>query len=318
MSPQRRTGALVALLLAAAVGGTAALRARHRAPREGPAHVAPAPVRGVLPRDALAWVPAQTRLLVVADLDALRRAPATAPWFSMREGSCEAALARRVRTVALVVPSLRASDFAFVAAGDLSPQDLDRCAPGSEPVEREGHTLRVLQRRDGGAPRGSVVWTPAGVVLVGSAPLVESMLTRGFDAMHGDAAPLSIDPLRRHVHEGAALWALTGPAEEALPDDPLRAVLGAAASVRAGDGLSLDATLRCDDSAHAQPVADAVSRLRTQALATLTAAPLRRVLDGARIETDGPSVRVEATIDGNGVEALTTALRELAAAAAGR
>ncbi len=85
------------------------------------------------------------------------------------------------------MPRLPPDDFAFVAAGDLSPADLARCARGAEAVTREGFSLSVVRsRRDGGAG-GLLAWTPQGVVLVGGAAVVEAMLDRAIDVSRGRA-----------------------------------------------------------------------------------------------------------------------------------
>lgn len=306
MTSQQRIGAVVAITLAAAAGAVLALRPRPAARRAEAPVTAPqtAPAPGALPRDPLAYVPASTRILAVADLDALRRAPVTRRWSATNPSSasarCQAAIAQRVHTVVLAVPRLPVDDFAFVASGDVTPADLEACAPGAEPVVREGVRLLVVRslRGDAGAGGGTLVWTPSGVMLVGSRAMVDAMLERGFDAKRGVAAPLALEPLRRHLREGAAAWALALPSGDRAPaDDALGSVTGGALSAAAADALTLDARLLCDDGAHARRVADALGRAREGALAELTAAPLRDLVLRARVEPDGATVRARATVD---------------------
>ncbi len=227
----RRAGVLALVLLAAVAGAILALRR----PRRAALPATPAARAGELPRDPLAYIPVSARTLVVVDLERLRAAPATRGWFAPEPGaepSCQEAIARRVRTVALVVPRLPPDDFAFVAAGDLSPADLARCARGAEAVTREGFTLSVVRsRRDGGAG-GLLAWTPQGVVLVGGAAVVEAMLDRAIDVSRGRAPRPVLDALRPLVAPAAALWALHLADRDAPPDDPLAAVSAGALSVR--------------------------------------------------------------------------------------
>jgi hypothetical protein len=299
----RRAGVVVLVLLAAAAGATFALRRPPPGTTLTPAVTRP----GELPRDPLAYVPASARTLVVADLRRLREAPATRGWFAPEPGAeptCQEAIARRVHTVALVVPRLPADEFAFVAAGDLTPSDLARCARGAEEITRDGFTLSVVRsRRDGGAS-GLLAWTPQGVVLVGAAAVVESLLDRGIDAARGHAARPVLDGLRPLVSSDAALWGLHLADREAPPDDPLATVSAGALSVTVTDALRADATLRCDDRAHASRLLEHLERLRGAMAPELTQPALRTMLEGARAELDGADVRVHTALDGDGVRAI--------------
>jgi len=312
----RRVGVIVLVLLAAAAGAILALR---RPPRAGTVS-ASAPRPGELPRDPLAYVPASARTLVVADLARLRSAPATRGWFAEAGGapSCQEAIARRVRTVALVIPRLPPDDFAFVAAGDLSPADLARCAPGAEPVTREGFTLTAVRsRRDGGGVGGVVAWTPQGVVLVGSSTVVDAMLDRAIDVARGHASQPALDPLRPLVAPEAAVWALHLADGNAPPNDPLAAVSAGALSVTVSDAVRADATLRCDDGAHARRLEETLGRVRNEAARELTDAHLRAALEGAAVSTEGADVRVRAALSAEVTAAVGEAVSGLARRAAG-
>lgn len=306
----RRVGAVVLLVLAALAG---VLLTRPRRPRTAPS--APAVTRpGELPRDPLAYVPASARTLVVADLRRLREAPATRAWFAPAPDgapSCREAIARRVHTVAMVIPRLPPDDFAFVAAGDLSPADLARCEPGAEAVVRDGFTLSVVRSRRDGGGSGLIAWTPQGVVLVGAAAVVEAMLDRGIDAARGRAARPVLDALRPLVAPEAAVWALHLADRDAPPDDPLATVSAGAASVTVTDVVRADATLRCDDAAHAERLLGFLERARRGMAPELTQPALRALVEGARVEVEGVDVRVRATLDGEGARAAGAAVTAL-------
>jgi hypothetical protein len=312
----QRAGLVSAALLTLSLGAAVALR-RRSSTSESTA-LAPTEVRetpGELPRDPLAWVPASARALIAADLPSLRRAQATRRWFAEEPADthCAARLARRVNTVVLVIPRA-VDDFAFVAAGDVRASDLARCVPEAEAVQREGVTLRVLRatRNDGGLPTSTLAWTPSGVVVIGSPALVERMLDRGFDAMHGVAAPLAMAPLRQHLRQGAALWAMALPGEAGAPGDPLSSVQASVLSAQVSDVLTLDGVLLCDDSTHARRAVDALSQLRDQATRELTSAPVRALLEDARASTDGARVTVQASLDAPSFVALLSGFDALA------
>ncbi|MFO0608292.1 MAG: hypothetical protein U0324_34315 [Polyangiales bacterium] len=312
----RRVGVIVMVLFAAAAGAILALR---RPPHASSGNPPPAPRPGELPRDPFAYVPASARTLVVADLARLRSAPATRGWFAEAGGapSCQEAIARRVRTVALVIPRLPPDDFAFVAAGDLSPADLARCAPGAEPVTREGFTLTAVRsRRDGGAG-GVVAWTPQGVVLVGAAAVVDAMLDRAIDVARGHASQPALDPLRPLVAPEAAVWALHLADGNAPPNDPLAAVSAGALSVTVSDAIRADATLRCDDGAHARRLEEALGRMRSEAVRELTEPHFRAAVEGAAVSVEGADVRVRAALSAEVTAAVGEAVSGLARRAAG-
>ncbi len=311
----RRVGVIVLVLLAAAAGAILALRRPPRATTGS----ALAPPPGELPRDPLAYVPASARTLVVADLARLRSAPATRGWFAETGGapSCQEAIARRVRTVALVIPRLPPDDFAFVAAGDLSPADLARCAPGAEPVTREGFTLTAVRSRRDGGGGGVVAWTPQGVVLVGSSTVVDAMLDRAIDVARGHAPQPALDPLRPLVAPEAAVWALHLADGNAPPNDPLAAVSAGALSVTVSDAIRADATLRCDDGAHARRLEETLGRMRGEVVRELTEPRLRAALEGAAVSTEGADVRVRAALSAEVTAAVGEAVSGLARRAAG-
>lgn len=311
----RRAGVVALVLCAAVAGAILALRRPPRATLLPPT----APRAGELPGDPLAYVPASARTLVVADLQRLRAAPTTRAWFAAEPGaepSCQEAIARRVRTVALVVPRLPPDDFAFVAAGDLNPADLARCARGAEEVTRDGFTLSVVRSRRDGGVGGLLAWTPQGVVLVGGAAVVEAMLDRAVDVSRGRAPRPVLDALRPLVAPEAAVWALHLADREAPPDDPLAAVTAGALSVLVADDVRAEATLRCDDGAHARRVTEALGRARQGVVSELTLPALRAAAEGARVEADGADVRVRATLGADGAAAFGAAVGELARRAA--
>lgn len=319
MTPERRAGTLVVFGLAAVAGALVAARPRReRLARARAATTAVAPPS--LPRDPLAWVPVSTSLLAVADLDALRRAPATRALFAGDPDGvtpCGAALSRRIRRVVLVLPRLPLADFGFVASGDVDEAAFSACVEGAQATVREGlRIVTVASRRDASAPNaGTVAWTPSGIVLVGSRALVDAMLQRGFDALHGDASPLALAPMRRHADERAALWALALSSPDRPPDDDaLAGVMGAAVSADVGVDVTFRASMLCDDSARARTVVSRLGGVRVDLAREVTAAPLRALLDSASFEADGAAVRVRATLDGAGlVTTAQNALRGLVA-----
>lgn len=320
MTPERRVGAIVAISLAALA--LVLSRVHPREHRDARPPTAPPPQRsGALPTDALAYVPASTLVLVVADLEALRRAPATRPLFAtspLGGSTCANAIAQRVRRVALVVPRLPVDDFAFIAEGDISEGDFTDCAGDAEPAVREGvRVVTVRSHRDGGTGSGSLAWT-RGIVLSGSRALVDAMLERGFDSMHGDASPMDLAPLRRHADERAALWSLARPSSERVPEsDPLAGVMGAALSADVREGVSLRASLLCDDSARARRVSATLGESRAELANAASVAPMRALVEGATIEPDGAKVKVSASLDAAGwrsaLEALQAAVMRVTA-----
>ncbi len=303
MSPERRTGTLVALVLAAIAGALVASRPRpQQRIRE---HGVTAPRAPELPRDPLAYVPASTLILAVADLEALRRAPAARALFATSPSAppaCAEAIAQRVRRVLLVVPRPRLDDFAFIAEGGVSEAAFTACAQGAQSTTRDGVRIATAASNTDAGSAGTVAWTPSGVMLAGSRALVDAMLQRGLDTMRGEASPLALAPLRRHANERAALWVLALPSPERVPDsDPLAGVTGAAISAEVRDGVSLSTTLLCDDSARARTVAARLAELRADTLQGDAPTWARAFLSGASFEADGSSVKVRASLDAAGV-----------------
>lgn len=306
----RRVGAAVLALLAAVGGAIVALRPRAR-PRPVAAPVAPPP--GELPRDPLAYVPASAQTVALVDLARLREAPATRGCFVADPGdSCQEAIARRVRTVALVVPRLPPDDFAFVAAGDLAPADLARCAPRAEPLRREGFSLMAVRSQRDGGPGGLVAWTPEGVVLVGAAPVVEAMLDRAVDVARARAPRALFEAHRGLVRADAALWAIHLGDRAAPPDDPLATVSAGVLSLTLTDGLRAEAILRCDDPAHAARVEATLARVRLAMADALTEPRLRAAVTAATLASEGPDLRVRAALPPADVAALAATASGLA------
>lgn len=312
MNPERRTGAVVALVVAALAGALLASRPRpQQRPRARPAAPPRAPE---LPRDPLGYVPASTLVLAVADLDALRRAPVTRGLFAAAPSAppaCAEAIAQRVRRVLLVVTRPRFDDFAFIAEGGVSEAAFTACAQGAQSTVRDGVRIATAaSNRDAGSA-GAIAWTPSGVMLAGSRALVDAMLQRGVDTMRGEASPLALAPLRRHANERSALWVLALPSPDRVPEsDPLAGVTGAAVSAEAREGMSLSTTLLCDDSARARTVAERLTALRADTLRGDAPPWARAFISGATFEADGSSVRVRAALDAEGVSSvIDSALR---------
>jgi hypothetical protein len=266
-----------------------------------------------LPNDPLAYVPTSARTLVVADLNRLREAPVTRAWFdppSNTGPSCQERIARHVQMLALVVPRLPPEEFAFVAAGDLTPADLARCAPDAETTARQGFAFTIVRsRRDGG--HGAIVaWTPRGVVLVGSVAVVEAMLDHAIDVARGHAPRPFFEDLRSLVNPHAALWGLHRSHEDGPPGDPLAAVSVGALSVMVSDAVVAEATLRCDDSSHARRVEETLLRVRRESLEALTHPHLRAALERASVSVDGIDVRFRTSLSAEATSALGTTVTE--------
>ncbi len=261
-----------------------------------------------LPTDPLAWVPVSAQAVVVARVERLRASPPLAHMLAdvTPADGCEADLARRLRTVALVVPRFPLADFALVAVGDFDEATLSRCATSraGAVIEHESYrdvrVTRIKSARDGAVrpPSAEILWLPGGVVLAGEHDLVRALLDRGIDGRDGRAERSQLGAMLASSNRNAALafarWFPSGDPSAGGAWSTLRSLT---TDVHAENELDLRAHLRCDNDEGAAGVFTDLERSRADLLRDTPEGGLRVLIERARVERDGPELRVSAALD---------------------
>jgi hypothetical protein len=261
-----------------------------------------------LPTDPLAWVPVSAQAVVIARVERLRASPPLAHTLAdvTPADGCEADLARRLRTVTVVVPRFPLADFALVAMGDFDEATLSRCATSraGAVIERENYrdvrVTRIKSARDGAAqpPSAEILWLPGGVVLAGEHDLVRALLDRGIDGRDGRAERSQLGAMLASSNRDAALTiARWFPSGDPSTGGAWGTVRSLTADVYAEKELDLRARLRCDGDEGAAGVFADLERSRADLLRDTPEGGVRVLIERARVTRDGPELQVSAVLD---------------------
>lgn len=292
---------LLAIALAASVGLGALWRDRH----------APS-VRS----DALDAMPTGAMLVAVVDLDALRAAPAFAPFFRSSREIPGLGAVREVcgfdpmdtlHEMALSVPETGdAGEIGLAAVGEVDDNAVVACASkvierrGGRPVVTPIGAFRSVRDATLATTGGEIAVRKGGPVLLGAGNYLRSMIDAADGRLAGVRSQSAHARLSREIGEGAlrVTVALTAEQRETLASElrhagaassPASSIASAGLSVRLGPEVTLHAVLTCDASAACAELGRSfeAARQARAADATLRLIGVGRVLELVRIQAEG-------------------------------